>query len=147
MHHDGSPGALSTVDFEYLQSLLRQKAALVLESSKTYLAEARLLPLARREGCTSVGELLGRLRAAPINGLHEQVIEAMTINETSFFRDLHPFEALRQEVLSGVIERRRGERRLHIWSAACSSGQEPYSLAMLIREHFPNLDGWDVTIT
>src|SRR5438876_659145 len=65
MHHDGSPEALSTVDFEYLQSLLRQKAALVLESGKTYLAEARLLPLARREGCTSVGELLGRLRAAP----------------------------------------------------------------------------------
>jgi chemotaxis protein methyltransferase CheR len=134
-------------DFEYLQSLLRQRAALVLESGKAYLAEARLLPVARRAGCTSVGELLGRLRAVPVNGLHEQVVEAMTINETSFFRDVLPFEALRQEVLPGLIERRQGERRLHLWSAGCSSGQEPYSLALLLNEHFPNLDSWDVTIT
>src|SRR5262245_53913432 len=129
MHQNGTTGTLSPADFEYLQSLLRQRAALVLESGKAYLAETRLLPLARREGCTSVSELLGRVRAAPINGLHEQVVEAMTINETSFFRDVHPFEILHQQVLPELIERRQGERRLHIWSAGCSSGQEPYSFA------------------
>jgi len=87
-----------------------------------------------------------RLKSTPFSALHKEVIEAMTTNETSFFRDVHPFEAIKSIVLPEMIETRASERRLNIWSAACSSGQEPYSLAIMIREHFPMLSNWTVKI-
>jgi chemotaxis protein methyltransferase CheR len=111
----------------------------VLAADKVYLAEARLLPLARREGFASVAGFVNHLRTAPVNGLHQEAVEAMTTNETSFFRDLHPFEALRQTVLPQLLQRRAAERCLNVWCGACSSGQEPYSVALLLREHFPLL--------
>ncbi len=80
------------------------------------------------------------------NGLQQQVVEAMVTTETTFFRDLHPFEALRKSLIPELIRKRQNERRLNIWCAACSTGQEPYSLALLIREHFPELGGWKVNI-
>lgn len=146
MEQTGVTSTINPADFDYLRTLLRQRSAIVLEVQKTYLAEARLLPLARREGLDSAGALLARLRTTTPNGLHQQIVEAMTINETSFFRDVHPFEALRQTVLPEAIRRRAAERRLNLWSAACSTGQEPYSLALLLSEHFPHLAGWDVRI-
>src|SRR4051812_48619830 len=130
---------LSAAAFDYVRALVHRGSAVVLDQDKAYLAEARLLPLARREGFASVGDFVARLSARPADALHQQVVEAMTTNETSFFRDHHPFEGLRQVILPEIIRRRGGERCLNVWSAACSSGQEPYSLALLLREHFPGL--------
>jgi chemotaxis protein methyltransferase CheR len=90
--------------------------------------------------------LIAQLRTQPGNGLCRQIVEAMVTTETSFFRDHHPFEALRKIVIPDLLDRRRAERRLHIWCAACSSGQEPYSLALLFREHFPELAGWTISL-
>src|SRR6266542_1994688 len=95
---------------------------------------------------TTVTDLVAKLRGLRDGPLHTQVVEAITTNETLFFRDPPLWETLRQEILPELIERRRTERRLHLWSAACSSGQEPYSLAMLLTEHFPALAGWEVRI-
>lgn len=139
--------AISTADFEYVSRLAHSEAALVIEPGKEYLVECRLGPLAQREGFTSLAEFVKHLRAeVKINGLHHRAIDALTTNETLFFRDFHPFEALRRSILPAVLEQRASSRRLAIWSAACSTGQEPYSLAMLLLEHFPQLAGWTVSI-
>jgi chemotaxis protein methyltransferase CheR len=133
-------------DFAYVCKLVRDRAALVLEPGKEYLVEGRLLPLARKLKLDSVGAFIQHLRAAPANGLHREVVEAMVTTETSFFRDIHPFESLRTTVLPDLIRRRESVKRLDVWCAACSTGQEPYSLAMLIREHLPQLATWSVNI-
>jgi chemotaxis protein methyltransferase CheR len=137
---------LPAADFEYIRELVHRRAAIVLESNKGYLAISRLEPLAHSVGLRSVSDLVTRLRSDPNSLLHEQVVEAMTTNETSFFRDLYPFESLRTHILPAIIERNRGGRAINIWSAGCASGQEPYSLAMLIKEDFPELDSWSVSI-
>jgi chemotaxis protein methyltransferase CheR len=137
---------LAEHDFAYIRDLVRARAAIVLEPSKEYLAESRLYPVVRRAGLGSVSELVAALREDDDPDLSEQVVDALTTNETSFFRDVHPFESLRTHVLPDLIERKRLSRSLFIWSAGCSSGQEPYSLAMLIREDFPELADWQVSI-
>jgi chemotaxis protein methyltransferase CheR len=139
--------ALSLTDFQYVSTLVRQKSAIVLEIEKSYLLEARLTPLSRVEGFPSLEAMVAQMRAQPLNGLHRKVVEAMTTNETSFYRDLHPFEALKTVVIPEVMKRRASERRLNIWCAACSSGQEPYTVAMTLMEHFPQLASWTVKIT
>ena len=131
--------ALSSTSFDYLRNLVLQRSAIVLEPGKEYLVESRLGGLVRQHGFASVDELEAQLGRSPFDSLHSQVVEAMTTNETTFYRDMHPFEALRRVVLPELIEARAGERCLTIWSAACSSGQEPYTIAMLLREHFPQL--------
>jgi chemotaxis protein methyltransferase CheR len=137
---------LTQADFEYVRDLVRQRSARVLEADKAYLVETRLLPLAQEEGLPSVGALVARLGAgAAAGGLAQRVVEAMTINETSFFRDPPAFDAFREVVLPELLRRRAAERALRVWSAACSTGQEPYSLAMLLREHRA-ADGWDVRV-
>jgi len=133
-------------DFDYIRELVRRGSAIVLEPSKEYLVEARLVPLARSEGLTSIAELVARLRAEGEGDLYRKVVEAMTTNETLFFRDLHPFDALRTTVLPELEGRRAAERRLRIWSAACSTGQEPYTIAMLLRENFATLARWRIEI-
>jgi len=137
---------MTAQDFEYVCRLVRDRSALVLEPGKEYLVETRLLPIARQLQLGSVGELIGQLRAGPDNGLHTRVVEAMVTTETSFFRDLHPFETLKSTILPELIRKRREERRLDVWCAACSTGQEPYSLAILLREHFAEVAGWKVNI-
>jgi chemotaxis protein methyltransferase CheR len=137
---------LSQADFDYVRALVQKRSAIVLEDEKLSLAETRLEALARREGLDSVEQLLGRLRANPAKGLRQKVVEAMTANETGFFRDPRPFAMLKQVVVPELMKRRAAERRLHVWCAAGSTGQEPYSLAMLLRENFPGLAGWDVRI-
>ncbi len=137
---------LSLTDVQFLSGLVRQRSAIVLEPEKSYLLEARLAPLARAEGFQSIDAMVHHLRAQPANGLPRKVVEAMTTNETSFFRDLYPFEALRTVILPEVIRRRQAERRLTIWCAASSSGQEPYTVAMTLLEHFPQLAGWSIKV-
>jgi chemotaxis protein methyltransferase CheR len=138
--------SLSHDDFCFIRTLIHEQAAISLDDGKEYLAEARLGSLARSEGADSINELIIRVRADTRGILSGKVVEAMTTNETSFFRDTHPFEALRKIVLPELMSLRGNSRLLRIWCAACSSGQEPYSLAMLLRDSFPTLQDWDVRI-
>jgi chemotaxis protein methyltransferase CheR len=137
---------MTAQDFEFVCRLVRDQSAIVLEPGKEYLVEGRLAPVARQLDIGSVSALVGRLRAGPDPGLATRVVEAIATTETSFFRDHHPFETLRTAVLPELIRRRADEKQLNVWSAACSTGQEPYSLAILLREHFPDLAGWRVNI-
>jgi chemotaxis protein methyltransferase CheR len=136
--------SLSTLAF--VRDLMRERAGNVLAEDKAYLVETRLSPMARRLGLATVDDLVARLRARPDEAWLREVVQAMTINETSFFRDGSPFEALRRHVLPELILRRAEERRLLIWSAACSTGQEAYSLAILLREQGLGARGWDVRV-
>ena len=131
-------------DFDYIRDLVRRSSAIALEEGKEYLVEARLMPVANEEGIGSIEDLVAKLRVHPQNELHNKVVEAMTTNETSWFRDIQPFETLKNFVLPELLKKREAERSLNIWCAACSSGQEPYSIAMLFREHFPELARWRV---
>lgn len=138
---------ISPAEFDFIRDFVRRRAAIVLEDGKEYLALSRLAPVAHGNGMASVSELVTALRMSPPGSpLHDLVIDAMTTNETSFFRDVHPFESLKTNVLPELIEMNKTRRSLDIWCAAASSGQEPYSLAMLIREHFPQIGGWSIRI-
>jgi chemotaxis protein methyltransferase CheR len=142
-----SPPPTSSIDFDYIRTLVRERSAIVLEPTKGYLAESRLLPLARKAGMSSLTELVAKLRGAPFGPLHRSVVDAMTTNETSFFRDLHPFDALRKNLIPELVQKRAATKKLVIWSAACSSGQEPYTIGMMLREYFPEiLRTWQVQI-
>ena len=136
--------SIEPAEFAILQGLVSRHAAIVLEPGKEYLAETRLGPVARGAGCASVTELLRKVDADPRSPIVGKVVEAMTTNETSFFRDIHPFEALRTTVVPELLKARAAERTLNLWCAAASSGQEPYSVAMTLLEHFPELRGWKV---
>lgn len=136
--------AISENDFKYVREFVYQKAAIVLEDSKAYLVESRLGPLAKKEGFASLADFVAKLRSQPQNGMHWNVIEAMTTNETYFFRDVHPFDLLKKNVFPELIKKRATARELNIWVAAASSGQEPYTIAMVIRENFPELASWKV---
>lgn len=134
-------------NFKFIQEFARDTAAIVLEPGKEYLVETRLTPLAKQAGFNTLDEFVTQLRTNRSATLfHEQVIDAMTTNETSFFRDFHPFEALRTHILPRIIEQRASARRLTIWSAASSTGQEAYTIAMVLAEHFPQLKDWQVSI-
>jgi len=137
--------SLAPIDFEYLRTLVKHHTAIVLDSGKEYLAETRLAPLVSELGCASLKEFLGLLRREQFSGLHRRVLDAMTNNETWFFRDAHPFTALVDVIVPELLKARSQQREITIWSAACSTGQEPYSIAMALREHF-NLPGWKFTI-
>ena len=134
-------------DFRYLRELVERLSGICIEDGREYLFEARLAALARQHGFASLSELVEHLRATKTPGsVHRAAVEALATQETSFFRDGHPYEALRKVVLPELLARRAATRRLHIWSAAASTGQEPFSLAILLREHFPQLSNWDVKI-
>lgn len=135
-----------SMDFAYLRKLVREHSAVVLDKDKQYLAELHLGSLAESAGFDSIASLVAHLKNEPFGGLHTQVVEALVTNETSFFRDSHPFEALKKSILPELVKKRTGERSLNIWCAACSSGQEPYSIAMLILEEFPMLINWELRL-
>ncbi|MBR8836207.1 MAG: protein-glutamate O-methyltransferase CheR [Stigonema ocellatum SAG 48.90 = DSM 106950] len=137
---------ISSTDFAYLRELLYHYSGIVLDEDKEYLAELHLEPLAEIAGFDSIATLIKFLRTEPFNSLHVQVIEALVTYETFFFRDIYPFEALKNFVLPELLKNRKEEKSLNIWCAACSSGQEPYSIAMLIRQYFPMLANWMVKI-
>ena len=126
---------VSCADFEFVRRLVYEHSAIALSNGKEYLVEARLAPLAQREGLSSVGELVEILRKGGTR-LRDDVLHVMATHETSFFRDIHPFDALRQTIIPSVLKA-NGGHRLSMWSCAASTGQEAYSLALVIREHFP----------
>jgi chemotaxis protein methyltransferase CheR len=130
----------------FLQELVLRRSGIVLEDSKDYLVDCRLSPIARDEGVASVDELVGKLKREQESDLAQRVTEAMTTNETLFFRDLHPFEALKSRFVPELMQARAAGRSLRIWSAAAATGQEPYSIAMTLLESFPELSSWDVRI-
>ncbi len=138
--------SINSIDFEYIRQLLNQKTSVVLPDDKVYFVESRLAPIASSEKLNSVSQLIAKLRIYSGNDLHLQVIEALMTTETFFFRDNYPFEALQKFILPELINKRKIERSLNIWSAACSSGQEPYSIAILLQEHFPIINSWNVSI-
>ena len=138
--------ACSDQDYEYLRGVVLEQSANLVDRSRNALFDTKLTPIAHRSGAANLKDFVNMLKADKPAHLHRAVAEAMTINETSFFRDIAPFEMLRQVVFPRLIEQRRERRRLRIWSAASSTGQEAYSLAMTIAEYFPDLAHWDVKI-
>jgi chemotaxis protein methyltransferase CheR len=137
---------VSPFDFEYLRKLLRDRSGLVLSADKQYLLESRLLPIARRIGVDGLGGLAQKLRAPGAERLIVEVVEAMTTNESFFFRDKLPFDHFRDTMLPALLAARAPHRRIRIWCAASSAGQEPYSLAIMLKEMAARLAGWRVEI-
>ena len=133
-------------DFDYLRKLLRERSGLVLSADKQYLAESRLVPVARRHSIATLAELIGQVRANEHAPLAAEVVEAMTTNETFFFRDKLPFDHFRDTVLPALTTARARDKRIRIWCTAASTGQEPYSLAMIIRECSALLAGFRTDI-
>lgn len=125
---------MSPGDFDFLRRYLHERSGLVLAAEKLYLAESRLMPVVRKHGLTSLGDLVARIRMMPASQLAIDTVEAMMTNETFFFRDKIPFEHFRDTMLPALTAARDRDRRLRIWCAAASTGQEPYSLAMAIKE-------------
>ncbi len=138
--------SISRVDFEFIRDFVNDRSAIVLDDGKEYLVESRLLQVIRKNGLGSLEELINKLRFGHDALLQESVIDAMTTNETSWFRDIHPFEVLRHKVLPEIFVRNNAHKDLQIWCAACSSGQEPYTIAMLLREYFLLHSDWNIRI-
>lgn len=136
---------ITNIDFAYICDMVRKHSAIVLDPGKEYLVESRLSPLARQEGFGSLQDMVDNLRSSPSGDLHRKVVEAMTTNETSFFREMRVFEMFRRAIVPKLLVDRASERSLNLWCAASSTGQEPYSFAILLREHFPSLNGWNIT--
>jgi chemotaxis protein methyltransferase CheR len=137
---------MNPLHYEYLSTFLLGSSGLALGDGKEYLLESRLVPLAQSWGLDGIPEMVAVLRKGDDHRLSSAVTEAMTTNETSFFRDKKPFTALETEVLPKLLDSRRAGRSLRIWCAAAATGQEPYSLAMMLDEKFPELDSWNVEI-
>jgi chemotaxis protein methyltransferase CheR len=133
-------------DFDYLRQLLRERSGLVLSAEKQYLAESRLLPVARKHRLGTLAELVGQLKAAGAAPLAVDVVEAMTTNETFFFRDKIPFEHFRDTMMPALLATHSGRRRIRIWCTAVASGQEPYSLAMMLHDMNLRLSGFRIEI-
>ena len=133
-------------DFTVFAKLLKDKSGLSLTPAKTYLLESRLAPIAVKYNCGDLAGLAGLLRGSANAALVYDVMEAMTTNETLFFRDDKPFRYFRSVLLPALLKAREGSRRLRIWSAACSTGQEPYSIAMTLTELLQNQPGWTIEI-
>ncbi len=137
---------VTPVDYEFLRALLKERSGLVLATDKQYLIESRLMPVARAAGLSSITDLAQRLRGSDSEVLKTHVTEAMTINESFFFRDKVPFDRFRDTVLPAMMSSRANTRRLRIWCAAASTGQEPYSLAMILRSMIEKFVDWRIEI-
>lgn len=134
-------------EFTYIQNLLREQTGNILERGKEYLITLRLSPIILEEGYASVPEMIQHLQRFPSKELQQRIVEAMTINETFFFRDEFPYQILQTVIFPELLKKRRDTKTLKIWSAGCSSGQEPYSIALILEEYFGNdLISWDVEI-
>lgn len=138
---------MNRLDYDMICELVFQQTSIVLGPNKEYLVRTRLQQLAREKGLDGMEEIIQEIRRRPSSPLRNAIADVMTTNETSFFRDGSPFEAMRLHILPDIIRRRRKERKLLIWSAACSTGQEPYTLAILLQEYFPEVRNWQIQIT
>jgi len=132
-------------DFDFLAKLLKERSGLIITPDKAYLLESRLMPVARSRNLKSLDEVVAKMRSRD-ETLARDVTEAMTTNESFFFRDTKPFDQFRDTVLPQVMQSRAGKKSIRIWSAACSSGQEAYSLAMILKENAAKLVGWHIEI-
>lgn len=137
---------VSPEDYKYITNFLLETTGLSLGENKEYLLEARLIPLAQSHGMNGIEDLVLSLRSRLDKTLEKDVMEAMTTNESSFFRDRRPFDELKEHILPNLIAERKTTQKLRIWCAACSNGQEPYSIVMTLREHFPELADWNIQI-
>ena len=137
---------MTPLDYDFLRKLVKERSGLVLSADKQYLVESRLLPVARKAGLAGLSDLVQQLKAANAQALAVDVVEAMMTNESFFFRDRLPFEHFRDTIIPALLAARAGQRRIRIWCAAASTGQEPYSLAMSLRELAPKLAGWRIDI-
>jgi chemotaxis protein methyltransferase CheR len=138
--------SISEANFQYIREIVYQMSGNVLGNDKGYLVESRLEPLLRAEGFTSLCDLIARMREQPNNGLHWSVVEAMINSETSFLRDRYPFEMLKKSIIPDLLLQRASERCLNIWCAAAASGQEPYSVLMVLYDQFPTLYAWELNL-
>lgn len=136
---------MNSQDFQLFSNLVRDRSGLVLTEDKVYLLESRLVPLARQRGLNTLEDLANELRRGD-EKLKEDITEAMTTNETFFFRDNKPFDTFKESILPHLLETRSTRKTLRIWNAACSTGQEPYSVAMLLKEEAARMPGWRVEI-
>jgi len=137
---------MKTEDFNMFRKLLRQRSGLVLGDEKAYLLESRLLPVARRHGLRGLEDVARKVRTEPSEAFFAEITEAMTTNESFFFRDVKPFDQFRDHVLPDLLASRADRKQIRIWCAAASSGQESYSLAMLLKEAEAQLTGWRTDI-
>jgi chemotaxis protein methyltransferase CheR len=136
---------MTPLDYDFLRKLLKERSGLDLSADKQYLVESRLMPLARKAGLAGIPELVQKMKGGA-EPLTVDVVEAMTTNETFFFRDKIPFDHLRDTILPMLLTSRAARKTLRIWSAACSTGQEPYSIAMCLKEKAAALQGWRIEI-
>ena len=135
---------MTPADYDFLRKLLKERSGLDLAADKQYLVESRLVPLARRSGLADIPDLVQKMKSGA-EALITDVVEAMTTNETFFFRDKLPFDHL-NGILPALLSARASRKSLRIWSAACSTGQEPYSIAMCLKERAAELAGWRIEI-
>ncbi len=137
---------MTPLDYDFLRRLLKERSGLVLSADKQYLVESRLLPVARRAGFAGLAELVQALKDPNAKALVVEVVEAMMTNESFFFRDKLPFEHFRDTIVPGLLAARAGQKRIRIWCAAAATGQEPYSLAMSLKEAARQVAGWRIDI-
>ena len=135
---------MSPAEYDYLRQFLKSRSGLVLSNEKQYLIESRLLPVARKAGLQSIAALVAKLKEPRETVLAEAVVEAMTTNESFFYRDKTPFEHFTQVMMPELLKSRASQKKIRIWCAAASTGQEPYTLAMCLKEMEPKLAGWRI---
>jgi len=133
---------MKSEDFDFIAAMLKERSGLVLSKDKTYLLESRLIPVARKRGLKGLDDLVDTIRRTRPEPLICDVTEAMTTNESFFFRDTKPFDLFRDHVLPHLFTVRADKKFFRIWCAAASTGQEPYSLAMILKEQAAKLAGW-----
>ena len=137
---------MTPLDYDYLRKFLKERSGLVLTADKQYLVESRLLPVARKGGLAGLSDLVQRLKVPNAQAFAVEVVEAMMTNESFFFRDKLPFDHFRNTIVPAVMATRAAQKRIRIWCAAASTGQEPYSLAMCLKEIAPQIAGWRIDI-
>ena len=137
---------MNAADYDFLRRLLKKRSGLVLTGDKQYLVESRLLPVSRRIGVAGLKGLMEKIRQPENEALIVQVVEAMATNESLFFRDKLPFDHFRETIIPALLASRAKQRRIRIWCAAASTGQEPFSLAMVLKEMGRELAGWQTEI-
>jgi len=137
---------MKSEDFQFVSQMLKKASGLILTEEKSYLLESRLMPVARKHSLPDLDALVAELKSGSRKELAEEVVEAMTTNESFFFRDVKPFDQFRDIVLPNLLASRASTKKIRIWCAACSSGQEPYSLAMILNEEKAKMPGWSYEI-